>query len=210
MRRAERWRAIPTGEFLEGRALLNADLAQAPPTITSAHLLVQGNAASGIAITFSRPMAPATVENLRDYSVTVERLATAYDGFGLVRYKTPVPVPIRLKAANYDPATNTVILIPRRPLSMSTVYTVQNVLPLNTARTLTDLQGDPIQGHGPLTTPNVYPALTPAAIARGNPLSALTLNGLEGGSPGTFRIVLEGDMSLTWALPRSVTASGDK
>ncbi len=38
--------------------------------MTNAHLIVRGKTVSGIAITFSRPMAPASVENFHNYAVT--------------------------------------------------------------------------------------------------------------------------------------------
>jgi hypothetical protein len=117
-----------------------------PPMITSAQLITQGRHASGIAITFSKPMAPATVENVHNYSVsTLQKGNTILNPLALVappgyfmsiRYSA-------LKAARYDPSTQTVTLLPRQPFSASNVYNVQSP-PRLAGHVITDVEGNPL------------------------------------------------------------------
>jgi hypothetical protein len=115
-----------------------------PPTITNYQLITQRGHPTGIAITFSKPMAPATVENVHNYAVSsFHKGSTFLNPLALV-----VPAgffdSIRhdaLKAADYDPTTRTVTLIPRHPFKWSPGYVVQNARHL-AEHALTDLQGN--------------------------------------------------------------------
>ena len=122
-----------------------------PPTaagITSAHLIMQGESASGIAITFSKPMAPASVENIRNYKlVKAGPIVTGWDYLFLEKIKVPTHLPVPLKAALYDPMTNTVTLIPKKPLRSSARYTLLSPVPLLKQNTLMDLQGTALEGN---------------------------------------------------------------
>ncbi len=126
---------------------------QAPATITSARLLWSGKSATGIAISFSEPMAPASVENTSNYVVTARRKPNIADRVSYFSANldpfapTPaVTVPIALTAARYDAATNTVTLVPSRPLKSSGTYTISSAMPL-AKHLLTNSQGNPIQGN---------------------------------------------------------------
>jgi hypothetical protein len=119
-----------------------------PPTpagMIGAQLIVRGKTASGIAITFSKSMAPATVDNIHNYVVSQAGGKLGLNNFWQPNaYASTLPVP--LKSAQYNPATNTVTLIPKKPLSSSTVYTIQNATP-TAKHTLTDSNGNPALGN---------------------------------------------------------------
>ncbi len=127
------------------------DAPPAPPVITSAHLIVRGKHATGIAITFSQSMAPATVENTHNYAISTMVAPNLGDDFNffagnLTSFKSPEVVEyIAIKAANYDAAMNTVTLIPRTPIRASATYRIQNQIPFP-KHPLTSVQGIPLQG----------------------------------------------------------------
>ena len=102
-----------------------------PPTpagMIGARLIARGKTVSGIAITFSKSMAPASVDNIHNYVVSQAGRKLGLNNFWQPNtYASSLPVP--LKSAQYDPATNTVTLIPKNPLSSSIVYTIQNASP---------------------------------------------------------------------------------
>jgi hypothetical protein len=159
-----------------------AALPPPPAGMTNAHLIVQGKTVSGIAITFSRPMASSSVENVHNYAVTKPGPAVTD---WLSRQSAVLPSPVPLKAALYDPTTYTVTLIPEKPLKTSVLYTIQNAHPVTTHNTLTDLQGTAVQG---------YTELPGTAFLRG---AAVQFSGA-----GTFFFSLKGDRSLNWAAPQ--------
>ena len=95
-------------------------------------------------------MAPATVENVHNYAVSsFHKGSTFLNPLALVAPAGFFDT-IRqdaLKAADYDPATNTVTLIPRQPFKWSPGYIVQS--PRNLAgHALTDLQGNTLFDAG--------------------------------------------------------------
>jgi hypothetical protein len=159
-----------------------------PPTpvgMTNAHLIVHGKTASGISITFSGPMSTASVEDVRNYSVSKQgSMQNGWDFF----YMQPVSnrrfTSIPLKAAQYDPATNTVTLIPRKSLRASAVYEIHNASPRTQRNTLTDLQGDPVLGG--YSSPGI---------------GGRALAGLMTTQPGFFLFDLQGSRSLNWRAP---------
>ncbi len=134
-----------------------------PPSITSARLVFTRRHASGIAITFSEPMAPATVENLHNYSIVTgheaagvpEPVAIPLDVLSALVPITPPsaggPIldsrPIAIKAARYDAATDTVILIPTKPLVPSRDYFVASPKRL-AGHAITNLEGEPLYATG--------------------------------------------------------------
>jgi hypothetical protein len=164
--------------------LVTGAAALPPPTpaIISAHLIFHGKIGTGIAITFSQPMAPASVANVHNYAVTTETeyspaesliagLGSAGESQGPFYSRWPVP----LKAAQYSPTTNTVTLIPKRPLKASVVYTIQNGDPL-AKHALTDLQGSALRN---------IPLLSPGT--------------------GSFTFNLKGTRTDNWAAPEPAT-----
>jgi hypothetical protein len=119
----------------------------APLTFADVHLIEQGKTASGISITFTHAMSPASVEDIHNYSITTTRPQHEYDWFGLSQWIGTVGVPVPLKAATYDSVTNTVTLIPRKRLNPSVHhYYLENATPV-AKHTLTDLQGNALQGN---------------------------------------------------------------
>jgi Bacterial Ig-like domain len=119
--------------------------AQIPPQIVSSSVSPQA-----VTLTFSKPMNPATVEDVKNYWVSV----SASDGS---------VQPVTLKSAAYDPATRIVTLTPTAPLNPANhVAFYDQIRPTsslptdppqpqwNVAKPQTDLQGNPLPGEGPV------------------------------------------------------------
>ncbi|HEV3165269.1 MAG TPA: Calx-beta domain-containing protein [Isosphaeraceae bacterium] len=91
-----------------------------PPQIVATQLTHQG-----LTLTFSKPMNPATVTDVRKYAVT-ER--TSIKGSDVVNFlflgKLPSVSKVPLRSVTYDPTTNTATLIPAKRLSVSAQYEV--------------------------------------------------------------------------------------
>ena len=123
--------------------------------------------ARSISMTFSEPMSPAGVQDIKNYDVqslthqdTTLAKIIGFSGnlFGKGRFKSDTKSRnVPLIAASYDPATRTVTLIPARPLNPLATTTVsltsrgagakssQQPLPRTT---VTDLAGNPVGGYG--------------------------------------------------------------
>ncbi len=90
--------------------------ASIPPTITT-----EQGTHQGIVLTFSKPMDPAGASNVNNYAVRSSRITGGPWGpfglpiFGYHFYHSSESVPLR--AAVYDPATNSVTLIPKGRLT---------------------------------------------------------------------------------------------
>jgi hypothetical protein len=138
--------------------------ATVPPRIVS----TEGKA-HGIVLTFSKPMNPVEASNVNNYMVSWNSTHFKYDSLGLFSLLVPgawsngstsSSGSVRLKSAQYDPATNSVTLIlPKRNLTYSGTTGI-NVSQGNPAKTsgqpgqqsnlgqgLTDLEGNPIGGE---------------------------------------------------------------
>jgi hypothetical protein len=144
----------------------------APPEITGVHIFRDGSLGNGIAVTFSQPMDPANVEDIHNYAVkTVPRaqLDLVNLGTGNVLQSSPYytpgsQTPVAIRAARYNPATRTVILIPTAPLTPARSFTVRSPVTLGSRRTgpriarpLTDTYGNVVD---PLSNPPGYFAIT--------------------------------------------------
>ena len=81
-----------------------------PPTITDVHTIRSGHEITGISITFSKAMDPASVQDVRNYRLT--------PNFGTHSRATA------LKSVQYDPTTDTVILTTRGALNPSATYQI--------------------------------------------------------------------------------------
>jgi hypothetical protein len=159
---------IMTSGPLELR-ILSSD-ATVPPQIVS----TQGKP-HGIVLTFSKPMNPVEASNVNNYAVRWSTTHFKFDDLGLFAVfwgpawsdgATSSSGSVRLKSAQYDPATNSVTLIlPKRELTYSsgTGITVSQGHPARTSgqpgnqsnlgQGLTDLEGNPINGG---TTPGKF------------------------------------------------------
>jgi len=110
-----------------------------PPTIVATKLTPQG-----LALTFSKPMDASTVQNINNYDV-VGIPPTTFAPVSVL----PTTDTVALQAAVYDPTTQTVTLIPTKPLDLGS-YAVHsaggNYYPSSTPGTLAlrDLEGNPI------------------------------------------------------------------
>ncbi len=159
-----------------------------PPTITA-----EQGTPQGIVLTFSKPMDPARASNVNNYAVRSSYATSSVFGgslgFYLFGYQNHIfrhSVPLR--AAVYDPATNSVTLIPRRRLPYYTQITVTQGSgskqssrpghPSDAPLGLTDVAGNPINGGSTpgkfsvvVTTGNPQPVTTgnPQPVATGDP-----------------------------------------
>ncbi len=129
-------------------------LSNSPSAIPPSIVAVQ-RVAGGIAVTFSKPMDPATVANIHNYAVkfTPSQQFSLADltGVGLVETLNNAKTPIGLRRASYNAATDTVTLVPNEQLGSQGSYTVSNPASLlakgnrpRKAHALTDLQGNPL------------------------------------------------------------------
>jgi hypothetical protein len=116
---------------------------EVPPTIVATRLTPQG-----LALTFSKPMDASTVQNINNYDVVGNPPMPAL-GKTVGNVRLPTPEAVALQAAVYDPMTQTVTLIPTKPLDLAS-YTVSSPggwvdRPPTTPSPLilTDLKGNP-------------------------------------------------------------------
>jgi hypothetical protein len=117
--------------LLPGEATLNIVTGpdQIPPSIIKAQVKQQG-----IILTFNKPMAPGPVQNVHNYIVTANLpVSTAHLIGVFLTGRYPNPPVVALKAATYDPATDTVTLVPKKALSASN-YNVASPGVLGTLR----------------------------------------------------------------------------
>jgi hypothetical protein len=106
-----------------------------PPTITNVHIVRKGSFGKGIAVTFSQPMSPPSVENVHNYvvksvplnTITLAPLASTATALQPASYLTQNnPQAVPLKAARYNPATDTVLLVPKTPLTAAKSFIVKS------------------------------------------------------------------------------------
>jgi hypothetical protein len=96
----------------------------------------RGKLASAIVIGFSRPMAPATVEDIHNYRIlsrptTIDNNSITFSGYHdseTTGYKS-----FPIAAATYDPSTSTVTLTLKRPTRASLLYQVSSAYPVRCA-----------------------------------------------------------------------------
>ena len=138
---------IMTTGPLELRIL--ASDATIPPQIVS----TQGKP-DGMVLTFNKPMNPAEASNVHNYAVRWTTTHFKYDDLGLLAVfygpawsdgTSSSSGSAQLRSARYDPATNSVTLIPKRKLTYSGL----------TGITVT--QGRPVTDCGPACWPAVEP-----------------------------------------------------
>jgi hypothetical protein len=166
-----------------------------PPKIVS----VQG-APQGIVLTFSKPMDPVGASNVNNYAVRWTSLHSKFNllsqgnfnFLGPASLLLPAGTPIssssgsvRLKSARYDPATNSVTLVPKRKLAYSAdiIVTQGHQTKVsgrpghqsNPGPGLTDLEGNPINGD---TTPGKF-GIAVGRETRSLSSNAATVNGVE-------------------------------
>jgi hypothetical protein len=151
-----------------------------PPTVTSVQLVTQGKLASAVVLSFSKPMAPATVENIHNYrilsppkTIMDNSLLGALFGGRFGGYsETTLYHSFPISAATYDPSTATVTLTLKRPAKASSLYEVSSAYPLK-GHELTDTEGQSLAGQtifdgGGEFTIFVHPIFgaTPFAVGR--------------------------------------------
>lgn len=116
----------------------------APPTITGVQLVTQGKLASAVVLSFSKPMARATVEDVSNYQVLSRLEETSKPGFlfwkGSLNYQIQS---FPIASASYDPSASTVTLTLKRPVRASSLYEVASANPVQ-GHDLTDTEGRPL------------------------------------------------------------------
>jgi hypothetical protein len=147
-----------------------AVLPPTPPDITNAHLIVQRKTISGISIKFSQPMAAASVDDVQYYGASYAGpTETEVHFFYSETFNTTGIV--RFKAAQYDPATNTLTLIPKKPLNASVLYHFR-AADLTANQSPTNLQGTALAGNSSFNLEGhqsvKFAALATATIFGGN------------------------------------------
>jgi hypothetical protein len=149
----------------------------APDAKTPPRIIGAAGTPDGIELTFSKPMNSVQASNMHNYTVwaTYHKPSNPFLGFmdTLINIPawlifpeggvSPPPGPLAtqkvpLRTAGYDPATNSVTLVPKRRLTYGAMITVtqgpsaKTSAPLrhgsNPAQGLTDLEGNPINQHG--------------------------------------------------------------
>ncbi len=122
------------------------------PTIVNSQALTQGGKVVAFALQFSKPMAPGTVTDLADYEVVSPKSkmeigsAMMSESAGLFYSNV-----IAMKSATYDASTNTVYLVPTKPLvpnqaaaRLHLAFQVGSPTTTNFS-SLTDTSGNPIE-----------------------------------------------------------------
>ena len=113
--------------------------------------MTHGKLASAVVLGFSKPMAPASVENIHDYRI-LSRPTTIDDSRflalpGSSNSETTEYQSFPIAAATYDPSTSTVTLTLKRPVTASKLYEISSEYPLR-GHELTDLAGQPLAEGG--------------------------------------------------------------
>jgi hypothetical protein len=125
-----------------------------PPSIIGVHMVRKG-----IAVTFSKPMSPATVENVHNYTVehtpSPDFSLADLTSVGLIQRLNKTSEPVVLRRAIYDSSANTVTLIPKVSLPASGTYQISSPASLGSKRVgphkaqpLADLQGTALNPGG--------------------------------------------------------------
>jgi hypothetical protein len=119
-------------------------------------------------VIFNKPMDPVQASNVKNYSVYSETLWQGTDWTGLFPRGGLEKTFVSLKSAEYDAAANTVMLIPRRPLTYRKGLTLwTQARPARAAHGLVDLEGHPIR-------PNMTRGRFIAGVANGYTLTGYT------------------------------------
>jgi hypothetical protein len=125
---------------------LDLKIVAADPTLPP-NIAFMEDTAQGFLLVFNRPMNPAGASDVNNYTVKYS--------YGYVK-------PVKIQTAQYDPATQSVLLIPKHPnpslyggfTNLTQVHTARTSVRRghrsNVAESLTDLQGNPINAS---TTP---------------------------------------------------------
>ena len=150
--------APPPGNYSPNPAPLDLKIVASDPTLPPKVVSELGTN-QGIVLRFNKPMDPVGASNVNNYSVIWVNPWTTYTGFLKFPESTLIVKPVQFESAQYDPATQTVTLIPKHPiLYVSSTWSqvkrarrsVRTAHSSNVAPGLTDLQGNPINAD---TTP---------------------------------------------------------
>ncbi len=111
------------------RSDLTVYLASSPEAVPPSIIGVQ-RVAGGIAVTFSKPMDPTTVQNIHNYAVKfspTQKFSLAdLTGVGLIETLNNAKQSIALRRATYNASTNTVTLVANEQLGANGSYTISN------------------------------------------------------------------------------------
>jgi hypothetical protein len=144
-----------------------------PPAIIGVRVVKRG-----ITITFSKPMATTTVENVHNYAVEhrpSQDLSVAdLTGVGLIQRLNNTASRVVLRRAVYDPTTSTVTLIPKDSWPSSGTYEISSPSSLGSRRSGPHKAQPLADGQGNLLNPggNPVPGAFSISIRRGHPFTA--------------------------------------
>jgi hypothetical protein len=136
--------------------------AVAPPMLEESHLLRSGNTVTGLVMTFSKPLDPATAQDLKNYQV-YPRTEAAGNG--------------TVSAAVYNPAQDSVTLILAQPVTLKpasrgVLFAVKNPDSNGESEsTITDTSGQALQSTGDGQPDGLLLAQFKARGSSPNPLS---------------------------------------
>ena len=131
----------PTSEVVKNSALtggngfiqLYSSPDATPPTITSVRVVTHGKLASALVLGFSKPMAPATVENIHNYRILSPTRTIHHGSFlfglfggGALGSDTTETQSYPIAAATYDPSTATVTLALKRRVKASSLHEISS------------------------------------------------------------------------------------
>ena len=149
----------PTSEVVKNSALtggngfiqLYSSPDATPPTITSVRVVTHGKLASALVVGFSKPMAPATVENIHNYRILSPTRTIHHGSFlfglfggGALGSDTTETQSFPIAAATYDPSTATVTLALKRRVKASSLHEISSAYPIG-GHELTSLEGQPTE-----------------------------------------------------------------
>jgi hypothetical protein len=92
-----------------------------PPQVASTNLLTKGAFVTGFQIKFNKPMDPTAVQDVSNYAVQNPKTVRHARGAAVT---TAAAIP--LQSANYDPATNTVTLVPAGHVRKSRYFEIES------------------------------------------------------------------------------------
>jgi hypothetical protein len=173
---------LPTGgsgpDVLQSSLIITNRTDIVPPRILDLNLTARGSAITGISVTFSKPMDPGSVQDIRNYFIYQTNNQNLYEVGGKS---------IPLKSAVYDPLSMTVTLKPRRPLQTSVLYEIslnaygKSGTGQSTPSPVVDVAGNRVAG----SLPQVPDGMFLAYFAQGSTLTLHENNSIDQPQPDT-------------------------
>ena len=187
---------LPTGgagpDVLQSSLIITNRADVVPPRVLDLNLTARGSSITRISLTFSKPMDPGPVQDIRNYFLYQTKKQNLYELGGKS---------IPLKSAVYDPVTMTVTLTPRHPLQKSVLYEIslnaygKSGTGQSTPSPVVDVAGNRVAG----SLPQVPDGMFLAYFAQGSKLKLRENNSIGQPQPdtvATLRISGGGSLQL--------------